>query len=59
MWRPPSTGAFDFVVEVVMTEPVLDEVGLLAAIDALRGVSPEEQEAAILALDVGTSWCWG
>jgi hypothetical protein len=51
MWRPPSTGAFDFVVEVVMTEPVLDEVGLLAAIDALRGVSPEEQEAAILALD--------
>jgi hypothetical protein len=30
---------------------VLDEVGLLAAIDALKGVSPEEQEAAILALD--------
>jgi putative DNA primase/helicase len=34
-----------------MAKPVLDEVGLMAAIEALKSVSPEEQEAAILALE--------
>src|SRR5215831_14970978 len=34
-----------------MVKPELDEVGLLAAIDALKRVSPEQQEAAILELE--------
>lgn len=34
-----------------MTELKLDEVGFLAAIDALKSVSPDQQEAAILALE--------
>jgi hypothetical protein len=38
-------------VEVMMAKPVLDEVELLAAIEALKRVSPEEQEAAIRALE--------
>src|SRR6516162_11621862 len=54
MWRPPLTGAFDFVGQLefrsgVMTDPMLDEVELV--VDALKGVSPEEQEAAILELE--------
>lgn len=34
-----------------MAEPWVDEAELLAAVDALKRVSPEEQEAAILALE--------
>ena len=34
-----------------MVKVEMDEVGLLAAIDALKRVSPEQQEAAILELE--------
>jgi hypothetical protein len=53
----PGWGLFYFVGNsnvggcVMVGEVKLDEFGLLAAIDALKRVSPEEQEAAILALD--------
>jgi putative DNA primase/helicase len=42
---------FEEGVEVKMVEPKPTEAELMAAIEALRGLSPEEQEAACLALE--------
>src|SRR5262245_2951464 len=52
--RGPERGLFYFMVlEDGMTKPKteLDEFGLMAAVDALKRVSPEEQDAAILELE--------
>src|SRR5262249_19229012 len=50
----PSWGLHCFMINDgmdAMVKAELDEVGLLAAIDALKHVSPEQQEAAILELE--------